>query len=213
MVSDHPADAPRCHTMTGMHRIHEATPVGIAVMAVVLGLAGCTAAQPPSVAPDHGFVSSTPEPTATPGTVEPCVDDIDVHLDRERGSGRAGFLVFTNSGAAACSIAGFPELDAMSADGAVLSTMEQSDLHDLAGTPVVLAQGATAYSWVFWDDTADTIHSCEQVLDAATFRVSIPSMTEPENVDTDAFQLCSGRGSILHLGPIDAIARPASKGM
>ncbi|WP_181110302.1 MULTISPECIES: DUF4232 domain-containing protein [unclassified Rathayibacter] len=133
-------------------------------------------------------------------------------LEAEIGSGRSGYFVLTNAGQQPCALVGYLEPAAIDSAGAVVTTVDHSDLNGVEDVPVELAPGASAYSWVFWDDSPDTIASCEQRVDAEQLEVIIPGASAAKPIETGAMPLCAGRGSVLHIGPIDSEQRYASKG-
>ncbi|WP_181136559.1 DUF4232 domain-containing protein [Rathayibacter sp. AY1G9] len=160
------------------------------------------------------MTTPSPSPSQTPAAMATaCQDAITVDLDAEIGSGRSGYFVLTNAGPQSCTLVGYLEPAAIDSAGAAVTTVEHSDLNDVEDVSVELAPGASAYSWVFWDDSPDTIASCEQREDAEALEVTIPGASAAKRIETGALPLCDGRGSILHLGPIDSEQRYASKGV
>ncbi|PPF34410.1 hypothetical protein C5C10_09420 [Rathayibacter sp. AY1A3] len=160
------------------------------------------------------MIPPSPSPSQTPAAVATaCQDAITVSLEAQIGSGRSGYFVLTNAGPQPCPLVGYLEPAAIGSAGAAVTTVDHFDLNDVEDVPVELAPGASAYSWVFWDDSPDTIASCEQRVDAEALEVTIPGASAAKRIETGALPLCDGRGSILHLGPIDSEQRYASKGV
>jgi Protein of unknown function (DUF4232) len=201
--------------------IYRARPALVTGAALVLLLAGCAGATGTSAGDASSQEPATTMPTVTASSASPsetpeaapaaCEDTITVSLDREIGSGRDGYFILTNEGAASCSVVGYLDPAALDSTGASVTTVEHSDLNNIEGVPVELAPGASAYS-IFWDDTADTLDACDAPLDADAIAVTVPGASAAQRVATGPLPLCDGRGSILHLGPIDSEQRIASKG-
>lgn len=170
--------------------------------------ASTVASAPPPSTPN---VASSPTPAVDPASAV-CQDAITVALDREVGSGRAGYLVLTNSGSESCALTGYAEVVAVDGTGAKVTDIDRSDVNDLAGVAVDVAPGASAYASIFWDDSPETLEACEARVDAGALVVSVPGTSKAQVVETGPLQLCGGRGTILHLGPVDSEERPASLG-
>ncbi|QHC65077.1 DUF4232 domain-containing protein (plasmid) [Rathayibacter festucae] len=209
-----------------IHRARPALGTGAALVLVLTGCAGAGGTAETSAGADSSPAASaatttpaataagpSPSPSQTPAAVATaCQDAITVRLEAEIGSGRSGYFVLTNSGQQPCALVGYLEPAAINSAGTVVTTVDHSDLNDVEDVPLELAPGASAYSWVFWDDSPDTIASCDQRADAEALEVTIPGGSTAKRIETGALPLCEGRGSILHIGPIDSKQRYASKG-
>ena len=189
--------------------------------ALIAAIASCGPLTP-SIEPS---ASATPGPTPSPnltptavtGAVIPCrTTDLSIGVTNTGGGGgnAGGYLVFLNTGGAACSLQGAPRVLATSAEGlateARTSATVGTPFPSLSGAPtVILLPGERAFAAYGGSDTSGSAATCPPPY--RTFRVSPPGDTA--GVDIPALNVwlgadqpsCSGI-EVTMIAPSEALA-------
>jgi len=187
--------------------------VALAAAALLLSACGAPAepptegqSPPPSAAPTQGSASPSPADPETAGEDAPCSAAV---LDVTASTGDAGagsvtvVLAFENVGGDPCTLAGFPGVSAVGADGAQVG--EPATRSDRPFEPVVVASGDTATAELRMVDVGSgggPLGADCQAQPAAGWRVFPPESTEAIDVAIEGLTACAGDVDWLTIDPI-----------
>lgn len=194
--------------------------VGLMAISTAATLVACTESSPQETPP-----APSPSATAAPTLSEDvrCQDQFTAEIEwgTDPAAPNTAYIALTNTGDAACSLAGFPSETAfLSASGPIetvgydVAGAPTADAYGRAGEVVTVDPGERAFIWARIARTADrdSDDPCQLPVAMTGVTLTLPDASASVVARAHAEVCLDTDADDLQVGPIDSQPRPASTG-